>query len=282
MSIEASNRVPSAAANGKNGHSLISNGKFRQLYELALRLEMGANGDGSRWLHGREAIVAGVVADLLAEDVIVADYPASIEQMLRGTVRLRVAGRDFKERVIDAMADALADRLRKTGRVTVIFSELAQPESALKEARAIAGAAGLPVLFVESRQQTAARPARGVRKGKGLPAATAFPMIPVDTRDVIAIYRAAHESIERARDGSGPTHIVAIPWQVAKGRGRSRAATAEPLQHLEEWLTARGLPAQEWRKEIQRQFEAQDGGRTFGAENADGANREDAEKRAIA
>ncbi len=62
------------------------------------------------------------------------------------------------------------------------------------------------------------------------------------------MYRAAHESIERARDGSGPTHIVAVDWQL--GAGKKRVA-ADAVEHLEEWLMARGLPAQEWRKEIE-------------------------------
>ncbi len=283
MSIEASNRVPSAAANGKNGHSLISNGKFRQLYELALRLKLGARQDGARWLHGREAILTGVVADLRVDDLVVADYPVSVEQMLRGAVQLRGARQDFKVRVIEALCDALADRMRKTGRVTVIFSESARPEKTLKEAREIAGAAGLPVLFVESRKQGFAQRVVGAGKVKGLPAAAAFPTIPVDTRDVIAIYRAAHESIERARDGSGPTHIVALPWQVeTKGRRRTRTATVDALQHLEEWLMARGLPAQEWRKEIEGQFETRDDGQDLATQDADGVTRENAEKRAIA
>jgi hypothetical protein len=76
MVDQARTRVPSAAANGKMGHSLISDKKFRQLYELALKLQMLAkrgNGSGRNggWLRGREAVFAGVAADLRPDDVVV-------------------------------------------------------------------------------------------------------------------------------------------------------------------------------------------------------------------
>lgn len=251
MAIGTGKKVPSAAANGKNGHSLISDEKFRQLYELALRLHSiakRAGGKGSRWLRGHEAVLAGVAADLRADDLVVAEYAGSMEEILRGAVALRTDRRDFEERVIEALSVALSDRMRKTGRVSVIFSAGAQSEKALIEARVIAGAARLPVLFVGERRNEKTRRQEPTGKRNRLPALTSYPTIPVDTRDVIAMYRAAHESIERARDGSGPTHIVAVDWQL--GAGKKRVA-ADAVEHLEEWLIARGLPAQEWRKEIE-------------------------------
>ena len=63
---------------------------------------------------------------------------------------------------------------------------------------------------------------------------------------------------------------------------RERAKIA--VDHLEQWLMARGLPAQEWRQEIVAEFEANRNERNFGAPQVVGDTREDddAETRAIA
>lgn len=282
MAIEARNRVPSAAVNGKNGHSLISNAKFRQLYELALKLQLTTDrGNGSRWLRGREAVLAGVAADLRADDVVIAEPVESLAQVLRGRVQfehvqLGIDKRSFEERVIAALSDAVADRIRKTGRVSVIFSDGARAdvrvEKVLKEARAIASSAKLAVLFVEDGKTERARLSRRVL-AKGVAAAgesATMPVaIPVDTQDVVAMYRVAHESIARAREGSGPTHIVGVRWQApANKRKRLDFASEDAVTHLEHWLTARGLPAQEWRREIVAEFAANGGGQDFSAQNA--------------
>jgi Dehydrogenase E1 component len=262
MAIEARHRVPSAAANGKNGHSLISNAKFRQLYELALKLQLQATrarGDASNWLRGREAILAGVAADLHGDDAVVAKEIASIAGVLNGPIPFGTDRRSFEERVIAALSDAVANRMRKTGRISVIFFDGGQSGEVVNEARALAIAARLPVLFVED-----VVPLRRSAK-KNRPATIEHPMIPVDTRDVIAMYRVAHESIARAREGSGPTHIVSVEWRpVASGRkGATKIGREDAVEHLEHWLIARGLPAQEWRREIVAEFEAHGGGQSL-------------------
>lgn len=264
MATETKKRVPSAAAEGKNGHSLISNAKFRQLYELALKLQMtvrnasGRKGRAIDQLRGHEAMLAGVAADLRADDVVVGTYAASVDEIQKGRVAVSLDRRSFEERVIEALCDAVGDRMRKTGRITVIFLDRAQGGKILTEARTLANAAKLPVLFVEDGQKTQKKRIAPAKRTKGTPAASEHLEIPVDTKDVIAMYRVAHESIARARDGSGPTHIVGVRWQLAVS-GRKRGAKAEredALTHLEQWLIARGLPAQEWRREIVAEFEA--------------------------
>jgi TPP-dependent pyruvate/acetoin dehydrogenase alpha subunit len=254
MTNQASNRVPSAAANGKNGHSLISDRKFRRLYELALKLRLAterAQNDGLDWLRDREAVLAGVAADLHEGDVVVAESTSSVEEILRGHAPVRVDRRSFEERVIEALSNAVADRMRKTGRVTVVFLDRARSGKILEEARTLAIAAKLPVLFVEEQQK-----ARGANSRKKRPALE-YPSIPVDTQDVIAMYRVAHESITRARDGGGPTHIVGVEWKLAaSGRKRApKSATGDAVRHLEHWLIARGLPVEAWRREIVAEFE---------------------------
>jgi pyruvate dehydrogenase E1 component alpha subunit len=155
--------------------------------------------------------------------------------------------------------------MRKTGRVRVVFSSGAQARGILREAQAMASAARLPVLFVEDGLKAEAERLSPRRNGKNAPASE-YPTIPVDTQDVVAMYRVAHESIARARDGGGPTHIVGVRWKLkAGGRTRVKASSEDAVVHLERWLIARGLPAQEWRQEIVAEFEANGVERRSGA-----------------
>lgn len=187
--------------------------------------------------------------------------------------------------MIEALSDAVGDRMRKTGRITVIFFEGTASSRVMQEARAMAIAARLPVLLVEN---LSTKRQRDASKKKGTWTALEYPSIPVDAQDVIAMYRVAHESIERARDGGGPTHIVSVRWQVAGSAGKraGKAAAQDAVQHLEEWLTARGLPAREWRRAMVAEFEkgARKSELAFDGRNASDREAEDegAEARAIA
>ena len=271
MAIEAGNRVPSAAAHGKHGHSLISSGKFRQLYALALQLQLVGEHD-SGWLRGRGAVLAGVAADLRSDDTVVAEHAGSRDDIVRGQVRRNMDPRSIEERVIEALGQAVGDRMRKTGRVTAIFLDRGQNGKIMQEARALAIDARLPVLLVE--YSAAKKPPAGKKKK---PAALEYPSIPVDTQDVIALYRVAHESITRARDGGGPTHIVGVRWQpaVKSGQRSAKVKTEDAVTHLEQWLMARGLPAAEWRQEIVAEFKTKSGGQNVDAKNAVDGERDD-------
>jgi len=278
MAIEAGTRITSAAAHGKHGHSLISEAKFRQLYELALKTQLA--GVRQKRLRGREAAMAGVAADLRNDDVVVAECAASVKDIARGHVTVPMDRRSFEERVIEALGDAVGDRMRKTGRITAIFFDAAPGSKVLQEARALAIGAKLPVILVEHGPAKAKR--GGSKRGKKA-AALEHPSIPVDTQDVIAMYRVAHESIARAREGSGPTHVVGVRWQVP-ATAKRRAAKQSAVEHLEEWLTARGLPVQEWRREIVARHKESGDGRERGAVDAADSmiEDEDTEARAIA
>ncbi len=269
MAPEAKMRISSAAANGKHEQSLISAAKFRQLFELALKVQLlGSRGDGvgTDWLRGREAVVAGVAADLRGDDGVVGEQAESLAHLLREQAPFGLAKRSFEERVIEALSEAVADRMRKTGRVRVIFSDgngmsvrdVGRTAKVMEEARAIASSAKLAVLFVEDAADESKAKA-GRRRGARPAVSDVMPEIPVDTQDVVAMYRVAHESIARAREGGGPTRIVGVRWAVpARGRkGASLGTESEDaVAHLERWLTARGLPVEEWRREIVAGFES--------------------------
>jgi TPP-dependent pyruvate/acetoin dehydrogenase alpha subunit len=200
-----------------------------------------------------------------------------VDEILAGQHPVRVDQRSFQDRVIEALSKAVGDRMRKTGRITAIFLDGARGEKIFPEARALAIAAKLPVLFIEEP-----RKGQGA-KSKKKQTPLGYPSIPVDTQDVIAMYRVAHESITRARESSGPTHIVGVRWApVAKSKKRAgKAVTEDAVEHLEHWLIARGLPAQEWRREIVAEFDAGVKEPAFGAPHT-GRAGEGAETRAIA
>ncbi|HSY02698.1 MAG TPA: thiamine pyrophosphate-dependent enzyme [Acidobacteriaceae bacterium] len=247
MAIQAKTAVPSAAANGKNGHSLISDAKFRQLYGLALRLQLfaqrGAVGSKpSATIRDHAAALAGVSADLHEGDALLAEHPSRVWDVLRGDLKVNVTspeGKAIEPQIIEALSRAAGDRLRRNGHVTVLFFPGGVAQSFVAEAHAMASGAKLPVLFVEEGVEGARPKTRASASVK-----SEMPAIPVDVHDVIAMYRVAHESIARAREGSGPTRIVCLEAPAALGH------TADAVADLERWLEARGLPAHEWRQEI--------------------------------
>lgn len=252
MAPEAKRAVPSAAANGKNGHTLISDAKFRQLYALAVTLHLMAEG-GDTSAGGHEAALAGVAADLCDDDALIAQGEPPIAALLHGGVpkaRNGGTGRNASnlgERIIAGVSLAVADRMRKNGRVTVVYLPGAEPAAVLEEAKRLAERGRLPILFVEEAPEWLTPARRG--RWNGNADGNLMPAIPVDADDVVAMYRVAHESIARARQGGGPTRILCVPDPNAAGT-RTNQRSANAAASLEHWLAARGLPAREWRQQI--------------------------------
>lgn len=238
------------------GHSLISESKFRQLYELTVLVQAGGRRvrSGGPWPRGREAVLAGVMADLRSGDVLVAESASwmseSVQSRLPISIRVPVAT-TMANLIVESLSSSTIDRLRNNARMTVIFGAAGGRNMIPAEARALASAAGLPVLFVEAGS---AKGAPGPSNSKPV-AVDAMPSIPVDSSDVIAIYRVAHESITRARQGNGPTQILCAHWQ-SGANGRDGMNRSNAVERLERWLVTRGLPVLEWREELATQSNA--------------------------
>ena len=251
MAIQERSAVSSAAANGKHGHSLISDEKFHQLYRLALDCQIAAQ-DGMSALSGQEAALAAVSADLRPEDTLLSEHAwpviasTGVSNSSEGHAHPQPIV-SIAERVVDALSAAVADRMRRNHRVTVLLFPDKWGGDVLREARAVASAAKLPIIFVE-RADDGARTTRRAKAENGSAAGDLI-SIPVDAQDVIAMYRVAHESIARARHGSGPTRIVCLSPSAAADRG-SRIGQSNAVANLEKWLVARGLPVEQWRRDI--------------------------------
>jgi TPP-dependent pyruvate/acetoin dehydrogenase alpha subunit len=260
-------RSAPAAVAGKNGHSLISSSKFRQLYAAMLKYELleerlGRSAPAVGTTHAPTAGAVGVMLDLEREDTVVLTsrmFPASHVKGVPARDLLpcngtRTNGTAVAHSAVNALVPpsssisapaglatgaALANKIAKNRKIAVAFLE--GDRRCLEESREafeIASANKLPVLYVI---QT-----RPDRAGEELLSKIAelFPVITVDAHDVVAVYRVAQESIARARDG-GPALIVCIPCD-------QNAANA--VTNMERYLAAKQLFCDEWKSEITAEF----------------------------
>ena len=78
-----------------------------------------------------------------------------------------------------------------------------------------------------------------------------LPGITVDGNDVVAVYRVAHESLERVRQGDGPVLIEARAYRQTDQTGRGEH---DPLTHMEQYLAAKKLFHARWKNRVVEEF----------------------------
>lgn len=166
-------------------------------------------------------------------------------------------GGDTAEAVAVAVGAALAFWCRGEARVALAMcGEGAAASGAWHEAVNAAAVLGLPVVFgVENNQYAHSRPNEGVSRlaytahradGYGIPG------IVVDGNDVLEVYSAAREAVERARAGEGPSLVEAVTFRQAGHHSGDSAGyvdaelrrswmARDPLPRYEEYLGSRGL-----------------------------------------
>ena len=155
------------------------------------------------------------------------------------------------------MGAALAFYCRSEARVALaLCGEGAAATGAWHEAVNAAAVLGLPVVFaVENNQYAHSLPNEGVSRlaytahradGYGIPG------IVVDGNDVLEVYAAAREAVERARAGEGPSLVEAVTFRLEGHYAGDPAAyvdadarrswlARDPLPRFEEYLGSRGL-----------------------------------------
>lgn len=230
----------SARVAGKKGFSLISDGKFRELYALLLQCGMlderlRSLREYERW-PGREAATASVAACLRRGDTVTPTPRGALAGYLQnGTIHLRPGAADEPlGHVAAAAGDALRHKLEKLGHLAVVYTSLCDPGDA-RESFAVAARLALPVIYIiEGGVPT--------EESRG-----AIPMIRVDGADAVAVYRVAYESATRARDGGGPTIIECSAWSLED-------AEADPLRKLEQYLTGKKLFRESWKKRLEEHY----------------------------
>jgi pyruvate dehydrogenase E1 component alpha subunit len=226
---------------------------------------------------GHEAIAVGATIDLKAEDAIAAftrNFAVRVAMETSPKYLLKGCGAtDSNESPMSVLscgpgsghfavfpADpfnlatgvALSHKLEKKTNVVVAFwDEDGAPLDASHEALKFAGIHKLPILYVTrstaphdlgSRKYGALDEFSFIAKDYG------FPSILVDGNDVVAIWRAAQESVYRARSGSGPTLVECQ---------REPARFGDPLEHMQHYMTKRGAWDEDWKRQVLNQVETE-------------------------
>ncbi len=204
----------SAKAAKEEGFSLISNATLMALYADLKKSRRSAKGGAY------DALPAGVLMDLTDGDMLAADE----------------TGLDA------AVGAALLAKTHKSRRVSVVFGEA--EDAAFQDAMAAAKQFALPLVFVSrahaiDEKEAARAIRRDARKRKPVkvePAVGYLPRMHVDAHDVVAVYRVAHEAIDRARRGRGATWIEGIPF-----KPEGKRLKADAVGGMELYLRGKGL-----------------------------------------
>jgi 2-oxoisovalerate dehydrogenase E1 component alpha subunit len=157
--------------------------------------------------------------DFMAQAYAKATDPNSRGRILPGDLNypaanLMAGGGPIATQLPQAAGTALASQIKGDDAVTIVyFGEGASSEGEFHETCNLAGIHKLPlILFCENNRYALSVPLEQEVAGGGIaPKAQGygFPGVEVDGNDVVAVYQATCEAIERARRGEGPTLIEA-------------------------------------------------------------------------
>ncbi len=219
---------------------ILDAARLKAIYTTMLRLRALKQGTRLRST-GPAAVLAGVLSQLRENDAAGGLSSEVLEALFGNNAPHWIPDvRESIGRLQIAHGVALASKSARQDGVVAVFCSGLVLNRELDRVLAYAGAQMLPVLYVV--QQGPERPRkRGWKQ--------TFPSIPVDMHDAIAVYRVAYESIQRARNGGGPTWMECKPWQV-RARLRDAAGTSgesSPVVKLENYIAARGFDPEKWK-----------------------------------
>ncbi len=225
---------------------------------------------------GQEAVAVGVCANLRKEDYIVSTHRGHGHCIAKGAdlkrVMAEILGKktgycrgkggsmhiaDFSIGILGAtgvvgagipiaVGAGLSIKLRGTDQVVAcFFGDGASNQGTFHEGINMAAIWKLPVLFVCENNLYA----MGTRQSRAMlieniserAAAYGIPGVTVDGNDVLAVYEAAKEAVERAKRGEGPTLIECKTYR-HKGHSRMDPATYRSKEEVEYWLRKDPIP----------------------------------------
>jgi len=139
-----------------------------------------------------------------------------------------------------ATGAALSAKLRRSGQVAVcFFGDGASNQGTFHEAVNIASAFDLPVVYVcENNLYAVGTRQSDVRKIEDIAdrgAGYGIPGLAVDGNDVVAVYEACKEAVDRARDGMGPTLIECKTYRW-RTHFEGEPDTYRPPEEVQAWI----------------------------------------------
>ncbi len=151
-----------------------------------------------------------------------------------------------------ALGAALASSIRKDGRVAVtFFGDGATGEGVLYEAMNFASLKKLPIIFAcENNFYSTHLPILEIRANSQI-ADVAKPFgissYQVDGNDVLAVYEASREAVEKCRNGNGPVFMEFLTYRFRGHVGpddnvQGTHTDIRPKEELEQWLKKDPIP----------------------------------------
>jgi pyruvate dehydrogenase E1 component alpha subunit len=246
-------------------------------------------------IKGQEAAQLGAVALLRPSDWMAPSFRETAAELWRGksmeSVILSFGG--FNEggwieenrndlpiavpvgsQIIHAVGIAWAIQYRqKDDVVMTFFGDGATSEGDFHEGMNFAGVYQAPVVFVcQNNQWAISVPRSKQTRSKTLAQkalAYGIPGIQVDGNDILAVYSAAKEAVERARSGGGPSMIECVTYRLMMHttsddpkRYRTEAEVEEwekkdPLPRFQKYLIAKGMLSDEKIEELESEIKAE-------------------------
>jgi pyruvate dehydrogenase E1 component alpha subunit len=167
------------------------------------------------------------------------------------------------------LAYAMKYRKEKKSAVVTFFGDGATSQGDFHEAMNFAGVWRLPVVFVSQNNQWAISVPRSKQTYSKTLAQKAIaygmPGIQVDGNDVLAVYKATREALDRAYAGEGPSFIEAVTYRLmmhttaddpTKYRTKEEEEAwwkRDPIPRFRGYLEKKGI----WNSDLQSQLEAE-------------------------
>lgn len=200
-----------------HGHYLAKGGDLKKMIAEIYCKETGCSGGRGGSMH------------LIAPD----EGVMGIAPIVAGTISL-------------ALGAALASSIRKDGRITVtFFGDGATGEGVLYEAMNFASLKRLPIIFAcENNLYSTHLPIHEIRvKGQIVDVAKPFGIFSyqIDGNDILAVYEASCEAVEKCRSGNGPVFMEFLTYRFRGHVGpddniQGSHTDIRPKEELESWL----------------------------------------------
>lgn len=149
--------------------------------------------------------------------------------------------------IMHAVGLGYGSKYREAGEVVMVyFGDGATSEGDFHEAVNFAGVLKTPTVFVcQNNQWAISIPRKEQTESKTLAQkaiAYGIPGIQVDGNDLLAVYAASQEAVERARNGEGPTMIECITYRLSLHTTADDPTRYREDEEVEEWEKREPLP----------------------------------------